>query len=131
MSSAEPRPEPPWLDEPEPASTVTLLFQQFGDVLIPIEAVRQRYFRNRNAQTFRRALRDGEIPLPVVTLDDSHKTPRYVCLYQLAAYIEHRARRAANDCEDNAPQSQHARLHRAMSDAVPTTDFRMPLGTAD
>ncbi|MBB3192081.1 pyocin activator PrtN family protein [Halomonas cerina] len=132
MPRAEPRAEmPAWLDEAEPVSTVALLYREFGDVLIPIEDVRQRYFRNRNEHTFRRALNSGEIPLPVVTLDDSHKTRRFVCLYQLAAYIEHRSRAAAIERAQALPDRQHARLNRAFVDAIPTTDFRAPTGTAD
>ncbi|WP_276316578.1 pyocin activator PrtN family protein [Halomonas flagellata] len=112
----------------EPAAdgdtTVALLYREFGDVLIPLEAVRLRYFRNRNSETFRRALREGDIPLPVVTLDDSNKSPRYICLYQLAAYIEHRSRAAADERETAHPYSHQARLNRALTDAVPVTDFR-------
>ncbi|XKE45720.1 pyocin activator PrtN family protein [Halomonas organivorans] len=126
-----PRPEaqeaPPWLDEPEPVSTVALLYREFGDVLIPLEDVRRRYFRNRNNQTFRRALREGEIPLPVVTLDDSHKTQRFICLYQLAAYIEHQAREAAAQREVMITTStSDQRLRRRLIDAVPTTKFQEP-----
>lgn len=121
MPSTERR--PPAL-EAQPVSTVGLLYREFGDVLIPLEAVRQRYFRNRNGETFRRALRDGEIPLPVITLDDSHKSPRFICIYQLAAYIEHRSRAAADERETAHPFAHHARLNRALTDAIPITDFR-------
>lgn len=133
MPAAEPHAAmPDWLDEAEPVSTVALLYREFGDVLIPLESVRVRYFRNRNEQTFRRALREGEIPLPVVTLDDSHKTPRYICLYQLAAYIEHQAREAAAQREVMFTTSKRdQQLRRRLIDAVPTTDFRAPTGTAD
>ncbi|WP_064699383.1 pyocin activator PrtN family protein [Halomonas caseinilytica] len=116
---------PAWLDDAEPVSTVALLYREFGDVLIPIEAVRQRYFRNRNASTFWRALRKGEIPLPVVTLDASHKTQRFICLYQLAAYIEHQARQAAARREVMITTSDSdRRLRDRLIDAVPTTDSR-------
>lgn len=116
---------PAWLDDAEPVSTVALLYREFGDVLIPIEAVRQRYFRNRNSSTFRRALREGEIPLPVVTLDDSHKTQRFICLYQLAAYIEHQARQAAARHEVMITTSDSdRRLRDRLIDAVPLTDSR-------
>jgi len=115
-------PPPAWGDEPEPLTTASVLLEQFGDVLIPVEAVRLRYFRNRNGETFGRALRDGEIPLPIVRLDDSHKSPRYVCLWQLAAYIDWRAAQAAR--HDRARRCnlapEEARLHRALIDAIPT-----------
>lgn len=113
-----------------PTSTVALLHQEFGDVLVPLEAVRLRYFRNRNAETFRRALREGEIALPVVTLDDSPKSPRFICIYQLAVLIEHRARHAAYEREVEHPYSHQARLNRDMSDAIPTTAPAWPACTA-
>ncbi|TFH84941.1 transcriptional regulator [Billgrantia azerbaijanica] len=118
-----PTPEPPGLDEAEPTSTVALLYRQFGDVLIPLEDVRRAYFRNRSAERFRRALREGTIPLPIVRLDESHKGQGYICLHQLAAYIEWRARRAALQQESaDCSVRHHHRLHRALIDAVPTTD---------
>jgi hypothetical protein len=121
-----PMPEPPsWLDEAEPASTVTLLYREFGDVLIPLEAVRLRYFRNRNGETFRRALRDGEIPLPVVTLDDSPKSPRFICLYQLAVLIEHRARQAAQ--QRPALSDDTRQFRRRLIEAIPTTTPACPV----
>ncbi|QFU01243.1 Pyocin activator protein PrtN [Halomonas sp. THAF5a] len=123
---------PPWLDEAEPVSTVALLYREFGDVLIPLETVRLRYFRNRSAERFRRALRDGEIPLPIVTLDRSYKAQGFICLYQLAALLEHQAREAAAQREMMITTSKSdQQLRRRMIDAVPTTDFRAPTGTAD
>ena len=115
-----PRVAPPGHLPPGETTTLALLYREFADVLVPLEAVRLRYFRNRNAETFRRALREGEIPLPVVRLDDSHKSPRYICLYQLATYIDWCARQAALANERDGSPSHHARLHRALIDAAGT-----------
>jgi hypothetical protein len=83
-------------------TTTALLYQQFGDVLIPLEKVRQAYFRNRSPERFRRALREQRIPLPIVTLDDSHKGQGFICLHHLAALIESRALDAIqHQCDDN------------------------------
>ncbi|TFH86630.1 transcriptional regulator [Billgrantia azerbaijanica] len=115
-----PTPEPPGLDEAEPTSTVALLYRQFGDVLIPLEDVRRAYFRNRSAERFRRALREETIPLPIVRLDESFKGQGYICLFQLAAYIELRAQGAARALD--AGSEDASRQRRRMIDAVPTTD---------
>lgn len=123
MRNAEPR--TPWLDEAEPTSTVALLYREFGDVLIPLEAVRLRYFRNRNGETFRRELLGGRIPLPVIRLDDSHKSPRYICIYQLAAYIEQQAKAAAAQLEVTITTSDLDRhLRQCLIDAVPVTHYQ-------
>ena len=105
--------------------TVALLYRQFGTVLIDPDRVRQAFFRNLNEATFRRALRDGRIPLPLVTLDDSAKAMPYVCIYQLAALIEARATHAAASRQVLYTTSEDKqRLRRRMIDAVPQTEFR-------
>ncbi|WP_371370012.1 pyocin activator PrtN family protein [Pseudomonas sp. QL9] len=71
--------------------TVALVYQIFGDVLVPLEQVRERWFRNLNRENFGKALACGRIALPVTTLDDSHKAMQYVAVGHLAAYVEQRA----------------------------------------
>ncbi|WP_444437469.1 pyocin activator PrtN family protein [Pseudomonas sp. A6] len=71
--------------------TVALVYQIFGDVLVPLEQVRERWFRNLNRENFGKALACGRIALPVTTLDDSHKAMQYVAVDHLAAYVEQRA----------------------------------------
>jgi len=109
-------------DEPEPLTTAALLRERFGDVLIPLEDVRKAYFRNRSADRFRRALREGVIPLPVVRLDASNKGQGFICLWQLAAYIDWHAAQAAR--HDRARRCnlapEEARLHRALIEAIPS-----------
>lgn len=84
---------PSSLDNP-PAprqETVTLVYQIFGDVLVPLEQVRERWFRNLNRENFGKALACGRIALPVTTLDDSHKAMQFVSVDHLAAFVEQRA----------------------------------------
>ncbi|WP_092522242.1 pyocin activator PrtN family protein [Onishia taeanensis] len=115
---------PAWGDEAPDTSTVALLYQQFGDVLIELEAVRKAYFRNRSSERFRRGLREGVIPLPVVRLDDSAKGQGYVCIYQLAAFIEHQAREAAAQRDVMITTSNSdIQLRRRLIAAVPTTHY--------
>lgn len=74
--------------------TVSLVYQIFGDVLVPLEQVRERWFRNLNRENFSKALSCGRIALPVTTLDDSHKAMQYVAVNHLAAYVEERSQQA-------------------------------------
>jgi hypothetical protein len=114
---------PPTEDDAEAITTPGLLWQQFGVRLIPLEDVRKAYFRNRSAERFRRALREGYIPLPVVRLDESNKGQGYICLFQLAAYIDWHSQQAALRQEaDDCAVMHHHRLHRALVEAVPQTD---------
>ncbi|MGY4876478.1 pyocin activator PrtN family protein [Vreelandella aquamarina] len=114
-----------WGEALPDTSTVALLYEQFERVLIPLDDVRVAYFRNLNPETFRRALRSNRVPLPIVTLDDSEKATAYICIYQLAALIEHRAIKAARKRPAIFTTSGSDRLlKQRMIDAVPTTHFR-------
>ncbi|WP_241006780.1 pyocin activator PrtN family protein [Vreelandella venusta] len=120
---SEPMPE--WGEALPDTSTVGLLYEQFGNVLIPLDDVRKAYFRNLNAESFKRALRSYRVPLPVVTLDDSEKATPYICIYQLAALIEHRAVASARQRRVIFTTSHsEAQLRQSMIDAVPITQFR-------
>ncbi|WP_447956534.1 pyocin activator PrtN family protein [Vreelandella sp. EE7] len=118
-------PMPNWDEAPVDNSTVGLLYQQFGKVMIPLEDVRTALFRNRSAERFRRALRERTIPLPVIVLDGSQKGIAFVCIYQLAAFLEHHAVESARAREVlfTTPKAER-RLRQRMIDAVPTTQFR-------
>lgn len=76
--------------------TVELVYRIFGDVLAPLEQVRERWFRNLNKENFSKALACGRIALPVTTLDDSHKAMQFVALDHLAAYVDQRANQAGS-----------------------------------
>lgn len=76
------------------SSTVELLYRTFGDVLIPLEELRVKYFRNLNVSTFAADLDSGRVPLPVTTLKDSRKSTKYVHVRHLAAWIDIRAYKA-------------------------------------
>ncbi|WP_416311143.1 pyocin activator PrtN family protein [Pseudomonas sp. W03] len=79
------------------ASTVALLYQIFGEVLIPIEQIRTRYFRNLNSENFKSVIGTERLPIPVTTLDDSRKAMRYVEIHHLAAHIEQCSQQAVED----------------------------------
>ncbi|WP_342594550.1 pyocin activator PrtN family protein [Salinicola lusitanus] len=111
---------PEWQSEDasNDSSTVALLFEQFGDVLIPLDAVRGRYFRNLNEANFRAAIREGRIDLPVITLDRSQKAQPFVCIYHLAVLIERQAHAGVKQLP-----SRHWRDYRR---ALPTTEHEKP-----
>jgi|GEM_PF-355687 len=73
------------------ATTVELLYRTFGDVLIPLDKVRVQYFRNLNEDTFAEQLKVGRICLPITTLDNSQKAPKFAHIRHVAALIDSRA----------------------------------------
>ena len=75
------------LPAPDPA-TIELLYRTFGDVLIPVEKLRERYFRNLNEGSFADAITTGRIQLPVTTLVNSRKAPKFAHIKHVAALID-------------------------------------------
>jgi hypothetical protein len=80
-------------------ATVELLYRIFGDVLIPLEKVREQYFRNLNEQSFVTEISSGRIQLPITTLDTSRKAPKYVHIRHVASLIDIRAYKADEDMQ--------------------------------
>lgn len=74
------------LPAPRP-DTVELLHRTLGDVLIPLETLRARYFRNLNTETFRKAI-GVRIRLPITTLDPSRKAEEFIDIRHFAAYLD-------------------------------------------
>ena len=95
--------QPPLRLMPAPeTATIELLYRTFGDVLIPLEKLRVQYFRNLNEQSFAAEINSGRIQLPITTLDNSRKAPKYAHIKHVAALIDIRAYRADED---------HGKLH--------------------
>ena len=76
------------------SATVELLYRTFGHVLIPLEKLREQYFRNLNEQSFVAEINSGRIQLPITTLDASRKAPKYAHIRHVASLIDIRAYKA-------------------------------------
>ena len=94
---------------PAPESTtVELLYRIFGDVLIPLEKVREQYFRNLNEQSFVTEINSGRIQLPITTLDTSRKALKYAHIRHVASLIDIRAYKADEDMQRQQDGQRHA-----------------------
>ena len=98
---------------PEPA-TVELLYRIFGDVLVPLEKVREKYFRNLNSQLFVTEIYNGRIQLPITTLDTSRKALKYAHIRHVASLIDIRAYKAdeSMQCQQGDPKQAEANYER-------------------
>lgn len=85
------------------AQTVELLYRTLGDLLVPVDQVRERYFRNLNPDNFTRALTSGRVALPVTTLDTSAKRPRFIDIRHLAILIDAQADAADAELAEAVP----------------------------
>ena len=90
------------------AATVELLYRIFGDVLIPLEKVREQYFRNLNEQSFVTEINSGRIQLPITTLDTSRKALKYAHIRHVASLIDIRAYKADEDMQRQQDGQRHA-----------------------
>lgn len=84
-----------------------LLYRTFGDVLIPLDKVRVQYFRNLNEQSFIDQLNNGRIQLPVTTVDNSRKAPKYAHIRHVAALIDIRAHQADEELARLLSEQEH------------------------
>ncbi|UVM02052.1 pyocin activator PrtN family protein [Pseudomonas atacamensis] len=96
------------------SATVELLYRIFGDVLIPLEKVREQYFRNLNEQSFVTEINSGRIQLPITTLDTSRKALKYAHIRHVASLIDIRAYKADESMQrqQGEPIQAEANLER-------------------
>lgn len=81
-------------------NTVFILLAQFGPrAIIPIDAVCKEYFSHLELTALLRKINSGDIPLPLVRIENSKQTAKGVYVQDLADYID--ARRAAAVKERN------------------------------
>lgn len=88
------------------SQTVELLYRIFGDLLVPFEQVRERYFSNLNQDNFTRALTSGRVALPITTLDTSAKRSRFIDIRHLAIFIDTQADAADEEMANTQSQTR-------------------------
>ena len=76
-------------------NTAFLLMAQYGGrAVIPVEEVAKDYFPHLSGDKLARKVASGEIPIPIVRIEQSQKAAKGVHLVDLADYID-RQRAAA------------------------------------
>ena len=79
-------------------NTAFLLAAQYdGRAVIPLDMMRKDFFSHLTMDQLLRKLRSGDIPLPVVRIEASQKSPKVVHLNDLANYLDGRATEARKD----------------------------------
>lgn len=110
------------ISAPETA-TVEMLYRTFGNVLIPLEKIREAYFRNLNSQLFVTEIYNGRIQLPITTIDASRKALKYIHIRHMASLIDISAYKADEDMQRQ--QDGQCRVAPTPLTAV-TTSQRQP-----
>lgn len=87
-----------------PSTAFLLLAQYSGCAVIPLELVRADYFASMSQDKFLRQIYAGKIPLPVVRMTNSRKSPRGVHLNDLANYIDQARESALKEFEQLAAE---------------------------
>jgi len=70
--------------------TSFILLAQYETAIVPLDLVCRDYFRHLTPANFARKSLAGEIPIPVVQIEDSQKAARGVHLADLARWIDDR-----------------------------------------
>lgn len=72
-------------------NTAFLLMAQYdGMPIIPVQRVCEDYFSHLTLVKLLRKINDGQIPLPLVRIEDSQKSAKGVHLQDLAKYLDDR-----------------------------------------
>lgn len=80
-------------------NTAFVLMAQYGaTAVIPYKDVCRDYFPHLTPTVFMRKINHGEIPLPLVRIEDSEKAARGVHITDLAKWIDDRAEAARREC---------------------------------
>lgn len=81
-------------------NTLFLLMAQYsGQVIIPLESVREDYLSHLTLDNIKRKVALGEIDLPIVQLEASQKSARGVHVKDLAQYLDKQHQAAKEDHE--------------------------------
>lgn len=81
-------------------NTAFLLMAQYGGrAVIPVELVCKDYFSHLSPENLVRKVSAGDLDLPLVRMDDGHKTAKGVALVDLAAYLDRRMEAARKECD--------------------------------
>ncbi len=79
-------------------NTAFLLMAQYeGAAIIPADKVREDYFGHLTLPKFLRKIREGDLPLPLVSMEASQKSAKGVHLQDLATYLDHRRNEAQRE----------------------------------
>ena len=89
------------------AATVELLYRNFGDVLIPLDKLREHYFCYLNERSFIAEIISGRIQLPITTLDSSRKATKFAHIKHVAALIDIRAYKADEELARLPPDNSN------------------------
>jgi hypothetical protein len=78
--------------------TLHLLRAQYG-IIIPLEALTHDFFKHLSVEKFKRKVRAGEIPLPIVRMaTSSQKTAQGVPVSDFAIYLDAQIEAARKEC---------------------------------
>ncbi len=81
------------------APTLFLLMAQYhARTVVPLEWVARDYFSHLTVEKLLRKILRGDIALPVLRIETSQKSAKFVHLTDLAAYIDKRRAAAVKEC---------------------------------
>lgn len=68
--------------------TAFFLMAQYNQPIIPVEKLVKDYFSHLSLRSFLRKVDEGQLPLPLVRMEDSQKSSKGVHINDLAEYLD-------------------------------------------
>lgn len=68
--------------------TAFFLMAQYNQPIIPVDRLVKDYFSHLTLRTFLRKVDEGQLPLPLIRMDDSQKSSKGVHINDLAKYLD-------------------------------------------
>ena len=68
--------------------TAFFLMAQYGQPVIPVDRLVKDYFNHLTLRSFLRKVDEGNLPIPLVRMEDSQKATKGVHINDLATYLD-------------------------------------------
>ena len=68
--------------------TAFFLMAQYNQPIIPVDRLVKDYFSHLTLRTFLRKVDEGQLPLPLIRMEDSQKSSKGVHINDLANYLD-------------------------------------------
>ena len=68
--------------------TAFFLMAQYNQAIIPVDRLVKDYFSHLTLRTFLRKVDEGQLPLPLIRMEDSQKSSKGVHINDLAKYLD-------------------------------------------
>lgn len=89
--------------------TAFFLMAQYGQPVIPVDRLVKDYFSHLTLRSFLRKVDEGNLPIPLVRMEDSQKATKGVHIKDLAKYLDDQRAKGLRTFNQVYSQATHGR----------------------